>query len=50
MPKIARLCCLIATLLMLAACAGGGAVPANYYENELHHGYPGPAVADPSAI
>jgi len=24
-------------------------VPANYYENDIHHGYPGPGVTDPSA-
>ena len=46
-----RLTAIAAVLLTMLAAAGctSGQVPANYYENDLHHGYPGPAVSDPSA-
>jgi len=49
MWKLAGLTCLLLTIIGLAACAPSGRVPANYYENDLHHGYPGPGVTDPSA-
>ena len=43
---------LLGAMLLLAVVAGcsNSPAPANYYENDLHHGYPGPATADPSAI
>jgi hypothetical protein len=40
--------CLFLAVLIVAGCASGP-VPANYYENDIHHGYPGPGVTDPSA-
>jgi hypothetical protein len=40
--------CLFLAVLIVAGCASGP-VPANYYENDIHHGYPGPGVSDPSA-
>jgi len=49
MPMIVRLFSVLVVLATLAGCSGAP-VPANYYENDLHHGYPGPAVTDPSAI
>jgi len=49
MRKIAGLLCLLWVLATLVGCAANSSVPAGYYENDLHHGYPGPAVADPSA-
>jgi ABC-type uncharacterized transport system auxiliary subunit len=49
MQKLPRLFCLVLLLAALAGCANAPA-PAGYYENDLHHGYPGPAVTDPSAI
>lgn len=50
MRKIAGLLWLIALSLAAGACASSGPVPANYYENDIHHGYPGPGVTDPSAV
>jgi hypothetical protein len=50
MRKIAALIFLAVALSLAAGCAMTGQAPANYYENDLHHGYPGPAVADPSAV
>jgi len=44
---IAAVCLLAA--LMAAGCSTGP-VPANYYENDIHRGYPGPGVTDPSAV
>jgi hypothetical protein len=44
---IAALCVLLA--LAVAGCSAGP-VPANYYENDIHRGYPGPGVTDPSAV
>jgi hypothetical protein len=46
-----KLAGLIGAMLLVVAIAGctNSPAPANYYENDLHHGYPGPAVADPSA-
>ena len=49
MQKIGSLLCLILIAWVVAACSNAPA-PANYYENDLHHGYPGPAVSDPSAV
>jgi hypothetical protein len=50
MREIAAFLLAIFVLSALAACSSASAPPANYYDNDLHHGYPGPAVADPSAI
>jgi hypothetical protein len=52
MPKIAQALLLLLVLCGAAGCAGpgNGSGPAIYYENEKHHGYPGPGVTDPSAI
>jgi hypothetical protein len=50
MRKIAGFFCLMLLLSTLVACAADSSAPADYYENDLHHGYPGPATADPSAI
>ena len=49
MPTIIRLLSALVVLAVLAGCSGAP-VPADYYENDLHHGYPGPAVTDPSAV
>ena len=48
---------LIALALILAALTLGGMLTAcssddasaDYYDNDLHHGYPGPGVTDPRA-
>jgi hypothetical protein len=49
--KMTKLAAFIGMILLLAMVAGcNSPAPANYYENDLHHGYPGPATADPSAI
>jgi hypothetical protein len=50
-PEMTELITLIGAMLLLAVVAGctNSPAPANYYENDLHHGYPGPATADPSA-
>jgi hypothetical protein len=48
MRKLPGLFCLMLLLSALVGCANSPA-PAGYYENDLHHGYPGPAVTDPSA-
>jgi hypothetical protein len=51
MGKFLRLLCLSLVLASAAGCASAPApIPANYYENDLHHGYPGPGVTDPSAM
>ena len=50
MPKIAGLFCLLWVLATLVGCAANSPAPVNYYENDNHHGYPGPGVTDPSAI
>jgi hypothetical protein len=49
--KMTRLAGWVGAMLLLAVVAGctSSPAPANYYENDLHHGYPGPATADPSA-
>jgi hypothetical protein len=49
MRKIAGFLCLMSVLFALAGCSNSPP-PANYYENDIHHGYPGPGVSDPSAI
>ena len=33
----------------MTACSDDEAVSSDYYENDLHGGYPGPAVRDPRA-
>jgi hypothetical protein len=48
MQKICVVLCLFLAALAVAGCVSGP-VPANYYENDIHHGYPGPGVSDPSA-
>jgi hypothetical protein len=48
MRKISGILCLLLILAAVAACTNSP-VPANYYENDIHHGYPGPGVTDPSA-
>jgi hypothetical protein len=48
MGKVRMVFCLFLAVLTLAGCVSGP-VPANYYENDIHHGYPGPGVSDPSA-
>ena len=35
--------------LTVAACTHEP-VPPGYYENDIHRGYPGPGVTDPSAV
>jgi hypothetical protein len=50
MQKIILLLCSIFLLSAVAGCSGGSPPPLNYYENDIHHGYPGPGVADPSAV
>jgi hypothetical protein len=49
MAKIAGLVCLILAAIAVGGCSTGR-VPGNYYENDIHHGYPGPGVTDPSAV
>lgn len=49
MPKVAGLLFLMIALTAMAGCTAYSP-PANYYENDVHHGYPGPGVADPSAV
>jgi hypothetical protein len=49
MQKIVSTLFLLSVLAVLAGCTNSPAPP-GYYENDLHHGYPGPATADPSAI
>ena len=49
MRKIVAVACLLLAMMAAAACSTGP-VPANYYENDIHHGYPGPGVTDPSAV
>jgi hypothetical protein len=48
MQKLARFLLAISLTLQVVSCATGNP-PANYYENDIHHGYPGPGTADPSA-
>lgn len=47
-----NLALLLGSLVALAVAAGCTPYqpPANYYENDIHHGIPGPGVADPSAV
>jgi hypothetical protein len=49
MRKMLKAVCLLLALVAIAACSNAP-VPANYYENDIHHGYPGPGVTDPSAV
>jgi hypothetical protein len=49
MGKIAGLVYSILILMAMAGCAYQPAPP-GYYNDDIHHGYPGPGVADPSAI
>jgi len=46
--KLARFLLTISLTLQAVSCATGNP-PTNYYENDIHHGYPGPGVSDPSA-
>jgi hypothetical protein len=50
MRKIAGLVSLMVIMAVLVGCQSAGPAPANYYENDIHHGYPGPGVTDPSAV
>lgn len=47
-----KLALLVGSILVAAALAGCAHAPAppGYYNDDLHHGYPGPGVADPSGI
>jgi hypothetical protein len=49
MRRTLAVVCLLLALAAIAACASNAPVPANYYENDIHHGYPGPGVTSPSA-
>ena len=44
MRKLAQL---IALVMALGGCSSGWTPPPDYYENNLHHGYPGPGVTAP---
>jgi hypothetical protein len=47
MRKIARFLLIMVTTLRLVACVSSGSAPADYYENDFHHGYPGPGTTSP---
>ena len=49
MQRISWLFGFVLMLSVLWGCSDHPA-PANYYENDIHHGYPGPGVTDPSAV
>jgi hypothetical protein len=49
MKTMAGFLCVALLLAVLGGCAANAPAPANIYENDIHHGYPGPGVADPSA-
>ena len=49
MRKMLALAVLLLALAAGASCSNAP-VPANYYENDIHRGYPGPGVTDPSAV
>ena len=40
---------LLVMALAVAGCISAWQPPGSYYENDIHHGYPGPGVTDPSA-
>jgi hypothetical protein len=46
---VVRTLLLVLVLCGVAGCTGASSVPGNYYENDIHRGYPGPGVTDPGS-